>query len=113
MLIHFRVSGKEDTGPVSTVPSNILSTRKTHGVLALLGWGLVFPVGAIVARYLRHMDPLWYYIHVVLQFMGFLIVVAAVAVGRLLYGRLHANVPAHRGIGLFALVLSILQVCIH
>ncbi|KAK1376626.1 Cytochrome b561 and DOMON domain-containing protein [Heracleum sosnowskyi] len=103
-------AGKEDSGPVSTVPSNIFNTRKTHGVLALLGWGLVLPVGAIVARYLRHMDPLWYYFHVVLQFTGFLIVVAAVAVGRLLYGRLHANVPAHRGIGFFALALSILQV---
>lgn len=111
-VIHMDLSagGKEDSGPVSTVPSNIFSTRKTHGVLALLGWGLVLPVGAIIARYLRHMDPLWYYFHVVLQFMGFLIVVAAVAVGRLLYGRLHANVPAHKGIGFFALVLSILQV---
>lgn len=103
-------AGKEDSGAVSTVASNILSTRKTHGVLALLGWGLVLPVGAIVARYFRHVDPLWYYFHVVLQFIGFLMVVAAVAVGRLLYGRLHANVAAHRGIGFFALVLSILQV---
>lgn len=112
MLIKFILSGNLDSSaPASSMPNDIFRTRKTHGVLALLGWGLILPVGAIVARYLKHRDPLWYYLHVVIQFIGFIIVLAAVVVGTSLYDRISANIPAHRGIGIFALVLSILQVC--
>ncbi|KAL1809462.1 hypothetical protein DCAR_0729004 [Daucus carota subsp. sativus] len=90
--------------------SDIFRTIRTHGILGLLGWGLILPVGAIVARHLKHRDPLWYELHVAIQFIGFIIGVAAVAVGRSLYDRIHANSPTHRGIGIFVLVLSILQV---
>lgn len=94
----------------ASAPNDIFSTIKTHGLLGLIGWGLILPVGAIVARYFRHLDPLWYYLHVVIQFIGFSIGVAAVVIGRSLYDRLHANIPTHRNIGIFVLVLSILQV---
>ncbi|XP_010413350.1 PREDICTED: cytochrome b561 and DOMON domain-containing protein At3g61750 isoform X1 [Camelina sativa] len=87
------------------------STEKTkHGVMAILGWGFLLPVGAILARYLRHKDPLWYYLHICLQFTGFIFGLAAVILGIQLYNRIHPNIPAHRGIGIFLLVLSILQV---
>ncbi|KAA8516177.1 hypothetical protein F0562_019356 [Nyssa sinensis] len=99
------------SGSVSAAPAdNSVHMKKTHGVLGLLGWGLVLPYGAIAARYLKHQDPLWYYLHIVIQFVGFLIALAAVVVGVELYRKLHANVPAHRGIGIFVLVLSILQI---
>lgn len=87
------------------------STEKTkHGVMAILGWGFLLPVGAILARYLRHKDPLWYYLHIGLQFTGFIFGLAAVILGIQLYNRIQPNIPAHRGIGIFLLVLSILQV---
>lgn len=91
--------------------NDIFRTIRTHGILGLLGWGLILPVGAIVARHLKHRDPLWYELHVAIQFVGFIIGIAAVAVGRSVYDRIHANSPTHRGIGIFVLVLSILQVC--
>uniref|UniRef100_A0A5B7A7X6 Putative Ferric-chelate reductase 1 n=1 Tax=Davidia involucrata TaxID=16924 RepID=A0A5B7A7X6_DAVIN len=97
-------------GSVSAAPDNIGHMKKTHGVLGLFGWGLILPYGAIVARYLKHRDPLQYYLHIVIQFVGFIIALAAVVVGVELYHRLHANVPTHRGIGIFVLVLSVLQV---
>ncbi|XP_010469118.1 PREDICTED: cytochrome b561 and DOMON domain-containing protein At3g61750-like [Camelina sativa] len=78
--------------------------------MAILGWGFLLPVGAILARYLRHKDPLWYYLHIGLQFTGFIFGLAAVILGIQLYNRIHPNIPAHRGIGIFLLVLSILQV---
>ncbi|KAK6142705.1 hypothetical protein DH2020_023053 [Rehmannia glutinosa] len=102
-------SGKTDSS-VDLSPS-IFKDRRTHGTLALLGWGLFLPVGAILARYLRHKDSLWYYLHVGFQFIGFLLGVAALVVGLSLNNELHAYIPAHKGIGIFVLVLTILQVC--
>ena len=90
---------------------SISNSKKTHGMLGLFGWGLIMPFGAIIARYFKHRDPLWYYLHVGLQFVGFILALAGVVVGVSLYEKLHAHVPSHRGIGIFALVLGILQVC--
>ncbi|XP_073115181.1 cytochrome b561 and DOMON domain-containing protein At3g61750-like [Elaeis guineensis] len=95
----------------SSAPSSYPSTlKRTHGALAIFGWGVLLPIGAIVARYCRQWDPLWYYLHVVIQFIGFVFGLAAVVAGVALYDKLHANVTAHRGIGIFVLVLGILQV---
>ncbi|XP_057980170.1 cytochrome b561 and DOMON domain-containing protein At3g61750 [Malania oleifera] len=84
--------------------------KKNHGILAIFGWALVLPFGAIVARYFKHKDPLWYYLHTVIQFVGFIFVLSAVVVGQVLYNGIDANVPAHRNIGIFAFVLIILQI---
>lgn len=89
------------------------SMKKTHGALSVLGWGLFLPCGAIFARYLRHREPLWYYLHVVIQFMGFIIGIAAVVVGLSLNHRLQDHIVAHKTIGIFVLVFTILQVWPH
>lgn len=102
-----------DTGSKSSaaVGSDIGQTKMNHGVLGIIGWGLILPVGAIIPRYFRHKDPLWYYLHSVIQVVGFAIGLTTVLLGRQLYNKINANVPTHRGIGIFVLVLSILQVC--
>ncbi|XP_073108932.1 cytochrome b561 and DOMON domain-containing protein At3g61750 [Elaeis guineensis] len=91
----------------SSYPSNL---KRAHGALAVFGWGVLLPIGAIIARYCKHREPLWYYLHVVIQFIGFIFGLAAVVAGIALYDKLHANVTAHRGLGIFVLVLGILQV---
>lgn len=101
-------TGKTDSSADSS-PS-IFKDRRTHGTLAVLGWGLFLPTGAILARYLNHRDRVWYYFHVPIQFIGFLFGVAAVVVGVSLYSKMHAMYPAHKGIGIFVLVMTILQV---
>ncbi|KAL5160821.1 Cytochrome b561 and DOMON domain-containing protein [Glycine soja] len=95
------------TGPVS---SELIQMRTNHGILAIIGWGLILPVGAIIARYFRHKDPLWFYLHAIIQFVGFTFGLGTVVLGLQLYSKMHVHIPAHRGIGIFALVLSILQV---
>lgn len=77
----------------------------------IFGWGVLLPIGAMVARYFRRLDPLWFYIHAVVQFIGFMIGLAGVVAGVALYDKLHADVSAHRGLGIFILILGILQVC--
>lgn len=84
--------------------------KRSHGLLGIFGWGLILPCGALIARFLKHKEPLWYYMHTAIQFVGFIIILAGVVVGQALYNHIHADVAAHRGIGYFALSLSIVQV---
>ncbi|PON98016.1 Cytochrome b561 and DOMON domain-containing protein [Trema orientale] len=97
-------------GSASAAPSDLGQMKKNHGILAILGWGLILPLGAIVPRYFKHKDPLWYYLHSVIQFVGFVFGLAAVVLGQQLYNEIGAHFPTHRGIGIFILVLSILQI---
>ena len=72
---------------------------------------MLLPIGAIVARYCRRWDPLWFYLHAGIQFVGFILGLAGIVAGVSLYNKIQANVPSHRGLGIFVLVLGILQVC--
>jgi len=98
------------TGSTSPVSHELTQMRTNHGILGIIGWGLILPVGAIIARYFRHKDPLWFYLHAIIQFVGFTFGLITVILGLQLYSKTHAHIQAHRGIGLFVLVLSILQV---
>ncbi|XP_077249619.1 cytochrome b561/ferric reductase transmembrane with DOMON related domain-containing protein [Tasmannia lanceolata] len=97
-------------GTSSASSSYPYQLKRNHGALAIFGWGVLLPIGAIIARYCRHWDPLWYYLHSVIQFVGFLIGLASVVAGISLYDKLHSNVRVHRGLGIFVFVLFILQV---
>lgn len=87
--------------------------KRNHGILAIMGWGVLLPIGAIVSRYCREWDPWWFYLHICIQFVGFIIGLAAFVTGLSLYDKLHTNVNVHRGIGIFVFVLGSLQVCMH
>ena len=91
----------------SSFPSGL---KRTHGALNLFAWGVLLPIGAIIARYCRGWDPLWFYLHGGIQFVGFILGLAGVVAGVSLYGKIQADVPAHRGLGIFVLVLGILQI---
>jgi hypothetical protein len=84
--------------------------RRAHGALNVFAWGVLLPIGAILARYFRRMDPLWFYLHVGVQLAGFIIGLAGVVAGVALYNKIQADIPAHRGLGVFVLFLGILQV---
>ncbi|KAJ9563415.1 hypothetical protein OSB04_008575 [Centaurea solstitialis] len=103
-------SGSTSNSGKSPSPSNLHRSRTSHGVLGLLSWGLILPYGAIVARYFKHKDPLWYYLHVAFQFVGFIFAVATGFLGLSMYNRFGFHAPAHKGIGITAIVLSVLQV---
>ena len=99
------------TGSKGPAPDELIQMRMNHGIVGIIGWGLILPVGAIIARYFRHKDPQWFYLHAAIQFVGFSFGLATVLLGLQLYSKMKAHIPAHRGIGIFVLVLSILQVC--
>ncbi|KAL2508130.1 Cytochrome [Forsythia ovata] len=84
--------------------------KRSHGILNMLGWGILMPIGAMVARYMRQWDPIWFYSHSIIQSFGFIFGVAGVICGLVLEDRLQANVNKHKGLGIFILALGCLQV---
>ncbi|TKW33953.1 hypothetical protein SEVIR_2G272800v4 [Setaria viridis] len=88
--------------------------RNIHGVLNAVSWGVLLPMGAIVARYLktfRSADPAWFYLHVACQLAGYGVGVSGWATGMNL-GRESEGVTYadHRDIGIAVFALGTLQV---
>ncbi|KAK4483027.1 hypothetical protein RD792_010203 [Penstemon davidsonii] len=84
--------------------------RRTHGLLNMLGWAILMPIGAMVARYMRQWDPVWFYSHALIQSSAFILGLSGVICGLVLENRLSASVSRHKGIGITVLVLGCLQV---
>lgn len=99
------------TGQFATTQNTAeASLRRSHGILNMLGWGILMPIGVMVARYMRQWDPIWFYSHVAIQSCGFVLGVIGVICGFVLQNRLKTPVKRHKGIGVFILVLGCLQV---
>uniref|UniRef100_A0A6N2K0S5 Cytochrome b561 domain-containing protein n=1 Tax=Salix viminalis TaxID=40686 RepID=A0A6N2K0S5_SALVM len=50
----------------STGGSAKTTKRNIHGVLNAVSWGILMPIGALIARYLKvfkSADPAWFYLH--------------------------------------------------
>ncbi|KDP45178.1 hypothetical protein JCGZ_15043 [Jatropha curcas] len=83
--------------------------RKSHGILNMVGWSIAMIIGGIVARYCKEWDPIWFYVHIGIQSLGFTLGIAGVICGFVLEDRLNAHVSTHKGLGIFVLVLGSLQ----
>lgn len=88
--------------------------RNTHGVLNAVSWGILLPIGAIIARYLKvskAADPAWFYLHIACQTSAYIVGVAGWATGI----KLGSDSPgitysAHRTIGIVLFCLGTVQV---
>lgn len=82
-----------------------------HGALQVVGWGVLLPIGALVARHARAFDPAWFYTHIAIQVLGFATVIAGMAVGVNLDKSVDfPRLDAHKGLAAFVYALAILQV---
>ncbi|XP_065852684.1 cytochrome b561 and DOMON domain-containing protein At5g47530 [Euphorbia lathyris] len=91
-----------------------LAKRNTHGVLNAVSWGVMMPIGALTARYLKVIkpgNPTWFYLHVSCQCIAYIVGVAGWGTG-LKLGSESAGVQfnVHRNIGITLFVLGTLQV---
>ncbi|KAK7820194.1 cytochrome b561 and domon domain-containing protein [Quercus suber] len=88
--------------------------RNIHGILNVVGWGILFPVGAIIARYLRTFesaDPAWFYLHAFCQVSAYAIGVAGWATGLKLGGQSQGIIyTGHRNIGIALFCLATVQI---
>ncbi|KAK8517237.1 hypothetical protein V6N13_092520 [Hibiscus sabdariffa] len=88
--------------------------QKIHGVLNAVSWGILMPLGAIIARYLKvfkSADPAWFYLHASCQFLAYVVGVAGWGTGL----KLGSESPGiqyntHRTIGIVLLCLGTSQV---
>ncbi|KAF0911164.1 hypothetical protein E2562_007942 [Oryza meyeriana var. granulata] len=99
----------------STGASNSrLHRRNIHGVLNAVSWGILIPLGAMIARYLRVFeaaDPAWFYLHITCQLSGYILGVAGWGLGLKLGSESKGiTYDAHRNIGIAIFCLATLQV---
>ncbi|XP_047955270.1 cytochrome b561 and DOMON domain-containing protein At5g47530-like [Salvia hispanica] len=103
------------TGGTTTGSVDSRTKKKNiHGVLNSVSWGILLPIGAITARYLKVFpaaDPAWFYLHALFQSSAYIIGVAGWATG-LQLGSQSAGITytAHRIIGIVIFCLATLQV---
>ncbi|KAJ6390259.1 hypothetical protein OIU77_024473 [Salix suchowensis] len=88
--------------------------RNVHGVLNAVSWGILMPVGILIARYLKvfkSVGPAWFYLHAICQTSGYAVGVAGWATGM----KLGSDSPGityktHRNLGITIFALGTLQV---
>ncbi|KAL8170271.1 hypothetical protein V2J09_022075 [Rumex salicifolius] len=100
------------SGQVQTQMSPYAGLKKTHGVVNILSWGVFVPLGTLTARYFRRWDPIWFYSHVAIQTVGFILGLTGIILGMVLEGLLNVGetITRHKNIGVIVLVLGCLQV---
>ena len=84
--------------------------ERAHGILSLISWGILFPLGAMAARYLRPIsDPAWFYIHISCQTLAYALGVSSWALGMKLRSDSTFIYTSHQNIGIALFVFSTLQ----
>nr|CAB3457483.1 unnamed protein product [Digitaria exilis] len=88
--------------------------RNIHGILNVVSWGVLLPMGAIFARYLKTFqsaDPAWFYLHVTCQLIGYGVGVSGWATGINLGNESQGvTYTDHRNIGIAVFALGTLQI---
>ncbi|KAK7389854.1 hypothetical protein VNO78_25149 [Psophocarpus tetragonolobus] len=98
------------TGSSASGNYSYMKLKRSHGVLNILGWGILIIMGAIVGRYFKEWDPFWFYFHASVQSLGFLLGVIGVITGLVLNNQLRVDVSLHKALGIIIFVLGCLQI---
>ncbi|XP_076882763.1 cytochrome b561 and DOMON domain-containing protein At4g17280-like [Bidens hawaiensis] len=106
------ISGKY--GSAAGARSIKTKKRNIHGILNAISWGIMMPLGAMMARYIRvfeSVDPAWFYLHVTCQTSAYIIGMAGWATGIRLGGQSPGiQFTSHRIIGIILFCVATLQV---
>ncbi|KAG0487254.1 hypothetical protein HPP92_009349 [Vanilla planifolia] len=102
------------SGESSSAGNSRLHRKNRHGVLNAVSWGVLMPIGAIIARYMRvfkSADPAWFYLHVACQCSAYIVGVAGWGTGlKLGSDSKGVTYHSHRNIGITLFTLATLQV---
>lgn len=90
--------------------TSVMRRRNVHGVLNAVSWGVLMPMGALIARHMKFLNPAWFYLHVGCQLTAYGVGVAGWGTGMKLgsdsKGITHTT---HRNIGITLFALGTLQ----
>ncbi|KDP29888.1 hypothetical protein JCGZ_18457 [Jatropha curcas] len=101
------------TGATAAGSAPTSTKKNVHGVLNAVSWGILMPMGVMIARYVKVFkiaNPAWFYLHVVCQSSAYIIGVAGWGTGL----KLGSDSPGvkynkHRNIGITLFCLGTLQ----
>lgn len=101
------------SGATASARSSLRPLKIVHGALNAVSWGFLLPLGAVGARYLRHIEAVgaaWFYAHAAVQisgvFLGTVGFSIGVRLGQLSPGRVYG---LHRKLAFAAFCLGWLQ----
>ncbi|KAG8642141.1 cytochrome b561 and DOMON domain-containing protein At5g35735 [Manihot esculenta] len=103
-----------ETGATVAGTVRTSSKKNVHGVLNAVSWGILMPMGIMIARYLKVFkvaNPAWFYLHAACQSSAYIIGVAGWGTGL----KLGSDSPGikyskHRNIGITLFCFATLQV---
>jgi hypothetical protein len=103
------------SGRITTTRSSSSTLRNIHGILNTVSWGILMPIGAVIARYLKRFEsanPLWFYLHVSCQLLAYILGgLAGFGSGIFLGARSHGiEHSSHKIIGIVLFCLATAQV---
>lgn len=113
---NLRAAGTVDfqSGDSTGASNSVTRRRNTHGVISALSWGVLMPIGVIMARYLRvfkSADPAWFYLHMTIQCSAYIIGVAGFSTGIKLGNDSEGTEQTeHRRLGITLFCFATLQV---
>ena len=112
----FQWSALGPVDPNACPPRNPLwSLWIAHGVMMVAGWGVMIPIGVLVAGTLKDMDPLWFKIHQGGNMFGLMLALAAWILALIKFAPLNFGNEgdelgsAHTVIGMIVMILGIQQ----
>ena len=85
-----------------------------HGSLMMMSWGVILPVGALTAQFLRHHDSTWSKAHRIMQMFGLLcalggFIIAITQFSVFAPGYYGPMAQVHGSMGLIVMILGLLQ----
>ncbi|TXG54258.1 hypothetical protein EZV62_019514 [Acer yangbiense] len=108
------LSGAQTGVVTDTGASDLIKKKNIHGILNVVSWGILLPIGVIIARYIRPfegMDPAWFYLHISCQFSAYIIGAAGWGTGLKLGSKSKGvTYSTHRNLGIALFSLCTLQV---
>lgn len=91
----------------------LMVMKKIHGGLNVIGWGIMLPLGVVIARYIKLFkttDSAWFHIHVICQSLGYIVGIMGWTTGLNLGVQLSGfNQKAHGYIGICLFCLATAQ----
>jgi len=94
-------------GASISVIEDLSTYWRAHGILMTIGWGILIPVGVMVARTLKDKNPVWFYVHVVANSAGLLAAIAGFVMALIKFER--DDTFRHRQVGISVMALGFLQ----